>query len=118
MKKLGSRLAVYRGKAVKTTGGLTKSMLSKSKFGKIVSKKNSYKPSRNQTLKGSYRGEVVRRKHLNFIEEKARFLYQFLKQNNARLLSYSENKVRFLSLFLNPNHARLLNYFENKVRFP
>jgi len=56
MKKTGSRLAVFRGKAAKTTGGLTKSMLSKSKFGKIVSKKKQQQAKQKSNLKGYLQG--------------------------------------------------------------
>ena len=63
MKKQGSRLAVYRGKALKTTGGLTKSMLSKSKFGKIVSKKKQQQAKQKSNLKGFLQGKKARKLH-------------------------------------------------------
>merc|ERR1711896_105830 len=39
--KIGSRVSVFKGTKVKTTGGLKTSDLTKSKRGKIVSKKSS-----------------------------------------------------------------------------
>ena len=40
-KKIGSRYEVFSGKALKTTGNLTKNALKKNKQGRIVSKKAS-----------------------------------------------------------------------------
>ena len=39
MKPIGSRIQVFAGLAVRTSGGLTKQKLAKNKHGKIVSKK-------------------------------------------------------------------------------
>ena len=41
------RIKVWRGQLERTTGGLTKAMLTKNKRGKIVSKKKSAKGSKN-----------------------------------------------------------------------
>lgn len=38
-KVVGSRLEVWHGKAMKTSGGLTRNDLTKNKYGRIVSKK-------------------------------------------------------------------------------
>jgi hypothetical protein len=54
MKKISARLAkrhVFFGKASKTHGGLSKASLTKSKSGKIVSKKASDRAKRNPWVK-------------------------------------------------------------------
>ena len=50
MKKIGSRIAVFRGKAQKTSGGLQKTDLMKKK-GKIISKKASAVATKKSNLK-------------------------------------------------------------------
>ena len=51
MKKLGTRIQVYRGKAEHTRGCLTKSQLTLNKRKKIVSKKASESAKRKSNLK-------------------------------------------------------------------
>lgn len=50
MKKLGSRLQVFRGTAVQTSGGLKKSQLVKNQKGKIVSKKKQQQAKQQSNL--------------------------------------------------------------------
>ena len=52
MKTVGSRVQVWNGNAMKTSGGLTKKDLIK-KNGRIKSKKASLKAKRNQNLKNA-----------------------------------------------------------------
>ena len=52
MKKVGSRLEVWKGKAARTSGGLTKGQLTVNKRKKIVSKKASGVAHRKSNLKG------------------------------------------------------------------
>ena len=51
MRKTGSRLQVFRGKATQTSGGLKKSQLAKNKKGKIVSKKKQSQAKAKSNLK-------------------------------------------------------------------
>jgi hypothetical protein len=50
--KHGSKIQVWRNKADRTPGGLTREQLQKNKKGKIVSKKASSAASRKSNLKG------------------------------------------------------------------
>ena len=50
MLKYGTRLQVWRKKAVQTTGGLKRGDLTKNRSGKIVSKKKSVEAKRKQHL--------------------------------------------------------------------
>jgi len=55
MKRIGSRLQVYRGKAIKTSGNLRKKDLKKNKYGNVVSKKVSRIAKNKSNLKGNIR---------------------------------------------------------------
>jgi hypothetical protein len=56
MMRIGSRAQVMHGKAIMTTGGLTKAKLKYNKRGKIVSKKASTRAKKSKTLiKAGYR---------------------------------------------------------------
>jgi len=50
MKTIGSKVAVWHGNAMRTSGGLTKSDLMKNKRGKIVSKKRHFNALRDPHL--------------------------------------------------------------------
>ena len=52
MKKVGSRIQVYRGSALATSGGLRKSDLKLNSKKKVVSKKASAVSQRKSNLKG------------------------------------------------------------------
>ena len=65
--RIGSRLQVFKGVAKQTSGGLKKGDLSKSKTGKIVSKKKQTQAKRKSNLTGYLvgqrrRGARVRKK--------------------------------------------------------
>ena len=80
----GARAAVWHGNAYKTTGGLTKSMLFKNKYGRYVSKKKHQTAKKEKRLekagyfakKGKfgfvYKGNKRRRRRANATRRRKR----------------------------------------------
>lgn len=80
----GARSAVWHGNAYKTTGGLTKSMLFKNKYGRYVSKKKHQTAKKEKRLekagyfakKGKfgfvYKGNKSRRRRANATRRRKR----------------------------------------------
>lgn len=80
----GARAAVWHGNAYKTTGGLTKSMLFKNKYGRYVSKKKHQTAKKEKRLekagyfakKGKfgfvYKGNKSRRRRANATRRRKR----------------------------------------------
>jgi len=62
MKRVGSRLEVWKGKATRTSGGLTKGQLTVNKRKKIVSKKASGVAHRKSNLKGFLASKAAKHK--------------------------------------------------------
>ena len=71
-KTVGTRAEVFHGKALKTSGGLTKKDLKKNKHGRIVSKKASNLAKKNKTLEKA-----------GYIPKKGEF-HAFQKGDNKR----------------------------------
>jgi hypothetical protein len=61
----GTRILVYRGKARRTTGGLTKSQLFRNKWGRIVSRKLHFRAKKEKRLQRA--GYVTRKGHFGAI---------------------------------------------------
>ena len=120
MKKLGTRLAVFKGKARQTTGGLTRSMLSKSKFGKIVSKKKQLQAKQKSNLKGFLQGRGGAKKapKLHRRESKVSVPVPKAKQRQAPKLFRKQSKVSVPIPKAKPRQAPKLFRKQSRISVP